>query len=290
MRKRLMCLAQAMIMAFSIVACGGSGDTSKNEAVETKYGTINDGELVVAMECAYAPYNWSQSDETNDAVSIMDSSDFANGYDVMMAKKIADDLGLKLNIKRLDWDGLIPALQSGTVDCVIAGQSITPERAEVVDFTKPYYYASIVTICKKDSEYAEAVSLNDLSGAKGTSQINTIWYNTCLPQIPEIDKLPAKKTAPQMLVALESGECDIAVSDIPTAKAAVHVYPDLKILDFTDTEGNYEVDASDINIGCSVKKGNEKLRDAMNTVLEKLDKSDFDEIMDRAIEIQPANN
>ena len=94
--------------------------------------------LKVAMECGYAPYNWTQPDDSNGAVQISGSSDYAYGYDVMMAKHICDELGYDLEIVKLDWDSLVPAVQSGKVDCVIAGQSITKERQEMVDFTSPY--------------------------------------------------------------------------------------------------------------------------------------------------------
>lgn len=90
--------------------------------------------LKVAMECSYAPYNWTQPDDSNGAVPISGSSDYAYGYDVMMAKKICDELGYDLEIVKLDWDSLVPAVQSGKVDCVIAGQSITSERQQMVDF------------------------------------------------------------------------------------------------------------------------------------------------------------
>ena len=148
--------------------------------------------LKVAMECGYAPYNWTQPDDSNGAVPISGSSDYAYGYDVMMAKKIADELGYELEIVKLDWDSLVPAVQSGQVDCVIAGQSITKERQQMVDFTEPYYYASIITLVKSDSDYADAKSVEDLKGVTCTSQQNTIWYDSCLPQIPDADILPAQ--------------------------------------------------------------------------------------------------
>ncbi len=121
--------------------------------------------LKVAMECSYAPYNWTQPDDSNGAVPISGSSDYAYGYDVMMAKKIADELGYDLEIVKLDWDSLVPAVQSGKVDCVIAGQSITKERQQMVDFTDPYYYASIITLVKSDGDYKDAASVEDLKGA-----------------------------------------------------------------------------------------------------------------------------
>lgn len=244
--------------------------------------------LRVGMECAYAPYNWSQTDDSNGAVPIKDNMNYAYGYDVMMAKKIAEALDCDLEIYQIDWDSLPLALQAGTIDCVIAGQSITSERLETVDFTTPYYYASIVTLVNNDGEYANAKSVADLEGATCTSQINTVWYDTCLPQIPNANILPAMETAPNMLVALNSKTVDLVVTDMPTALAAVQVYPNMKILDFTgNTEGNYEVSEEEINIGISVKKGNTELLNSINEVLSKYNEKDFEEMMNEAIKVQP---
>lgn len=243
--------------------------------------------LKVAMECGYAPYNWTQPDDSNGAVQISGSSDYAYGYDVMMAKHICEELGYDLEIVKLDWDSLVPAVQSGKVDCVIAGQSITKERQEMVDFTSPYYFASIITLVKGDGDYADAASVEDLKGVTCTSQQNTIWYDSCLPQIPDADILPAQESAPAMLVALESGKCDAVVTDMPTGKAACIAYPDLKLLDFTGTDGEFQVSDEDINIGISVQKGNTELLDALNSVLDKMTEDDFTEMMDEAISVQP---
>ena len=243
--------------------------------------------LKVAMECGYAPYNWTQPDDSNGAVQISGSSDYAYGYDVMMAKHICEELGYDLEIVKLDWDSLVPAVQSGKVDCVIAGQSITKERQEMVDFTSPYYYASIITLVKGDGDYADAASVEDLKGVTCTSQQNTIWYDSCLPQIPDADILPAQESAPAMLVALESGKCDAVVTDMPTGKAACIAYPDLKLLDFTGTDGEFQVSDEEINIGISVQKGNTELLDALNSVLDKMTEDDFTEMMDEAISVQP---
>ena len=211
-------------------AADSTAAESTEAAADATAAPDGDGDpttLTVAMECAYAPYNWTQSDDANGAVEIRGSSDYAYGYDVMMAKKIGEALGQKVQIVKLDWDSLIPAVMSGDVDCVIAGQSITAERAAQVDFSDPYYYASIVTLTKKDSAYANAASVADLAGATATSQLGTIWYDTCLPQIENANILPAQETAPAMLVALNSGACDIVVTDRPTGQAALAAYPDL---------------------------------------------------------------
>ena len=280
--KKAASLSLAAALALSLAACGSSTGAS-----DVPDGDGDPATLTVAMECAYAPYNWTQSDDANGAVQIRDSSDYAYGYDVMMAKKIAEALGQDIQIVKLDWDSLIPAVMTGDVDCVIAGQSITSERAAQVDFSDPYYYASIITLVKKDGPYANAQSVADLSGAVCTSQLGTIWYDTCLPQIPEADILPAQETAPAMLVALDSGACDVVVTDRPTAQAALVAYPDFVALDFGGGENDFQVSEEDINIGISMKKGNTALQSAINEVLATMTTDDYNAMMDEAISVQP---
>ena len=242
------------------------------------------------MECAYAPYNWAQADNSNGAVPIAGSNEFAYGYDVMMAKYLAEKMGYTLEVHQIDWDSLPVALQSNKIDCVIAGQSITAERLQTVDFTTPYYYASIVGLTNNSSNYASATGVADLKGATCTSQINTVWYDVCLPQIENANILPAMETAPQMLVSLNSGKTDLIVTDMPTAMAATKVYPEMKILDFTNSQDNFKVSAEVINIGISVKKGNSELLNSLNTALSTLTTDDFERMMNDAITVQPLSN
>ena len=201
---------------------------------------VEDGVLTVAMECNYAPYNWSQGDDSNGAVPIRDSREYANGYDVMMAKKLCEANGWQLEIVRLDWDSLVPAVQAGVVDAVIAGQSMTASRAEMVDFAGPYLYASIVCLAKQGTPQAAAKGISELSG-RCTSQMGTIWYDTCLPQIPGAKIQPFAESAPTMLMALEAGMVDFICTDMPTAQGALLAYPDLVLLDFSGSEDNFVV-------------------------------------------------
>ena len=295
MKNRLFALTTAAVLAVSLTACGSKAEEpaaadTKTEAAEDTASADTTGDkkvLKVAMECGYAPYNWTQPDDSNGAVPINDSSDYAYGYDVMMAKKIADELGYELQIVKLDWDSLVPAVQSGTVDCVIAGQSITSERLEMVDFSNPYYYASVVSLVKQDGSLADAKGISDFEGATCTSQLGTIWYDVCLPQLKDANIQPAQESAPAMLVALESGRTDLVVTDMPTAKAACVAYPDLKLLDFTDTDDDFAVSDEEINIGISVQKGNTELLDGINSVLAAMTVDDFNSMMDEAISVQP---
>lgn len=275
-------LALALASALLLNGCSSNANAAPGDG--------NDEVLTVAMECIYAPYNWTQSDDSNGAVPIKGSSDYAYGYDVMMAKTIAEALGQELQIVKLDWDSLVPAVQSGTVDCAIAGQSITSERMQSVDFSDPYYYASIVTLVRSDSPYASAQSVSELDGAVCTSQLNTVWYDVCLPQIPNADILPAQDSAPAMMVALNSGKCDVVVTDQPTALAACVAYPNFTLLDFSASGEDYEVSEEEINIGVSMQKGNDTLRNAINEVLSTMSAEDYAAQMEEAISLQPLNS
>lgn len=287
--KKVTALLLSLVLLVSLAACGGEPQKPETPDApgEAVASGVEDGVLSVAMECAYAPYNWTQSDDSNGAVPIKDSSEFANGYDVMMAKKLCEANGWELEIVRLDWDSLIPAVQAGTVDAVIAGQSMTPARMKQVDFAGPYLYATIVCLTMEGSPYADAKGLSDLSGGKCTSQMSTIWYDTCLPQIEGAEVQTAQEKAPDMLNALVSGVVDFVCTDMPTAQGAMMAYPDIVLLNFEGSDDNFKVEDSDINIGISLKKGNTVLKDALDSVLSKMTADDFNTMMAEATRVQP---
>ncbi len=284
-------LVLSLVLALMLCACAAPAAPATPAAEEAPAAAaatgVEDGVLTVAMECAYAPYNWSQPDDANGAVAIVNApGEYANGYDVMMAKKLCDANGWTLEVMRLDWDSLVPAVQNGTVDAVIAGQSMTAERAKQVDFAGPYLYASIVCLTKADGALAAAKGISELSGTC-TSQLGTIWYDICLPQIKGADIQSAAESAPAMLMALETGTVDFVCTDMPTAQGALIVYPDLTLLDFSGSEDDFAVSDEEVNIGISVQKGNAALKDALNAVLSGMTADDFNAMMADATAIQP---
>ena len=278
--KKIASVLLVLMLSVAFVFANGSKEASSSSS----------NTLKVAMECGYAPYNWTQTTDANGAVKISGSTQYAYGYDVMMAKLIAEKLGKDLEIVKLDWDSLVPAVQSGTVDCVIAGQSITSDRLQMVDFTTPYYYASIVCLVNEGSKYENAQGISDLKGAVCTSQQNTVWYDVCLPQIENANILPAQESAPAMLVALSAGRVDLICTDMPTAQAALVAYPSFRLLDFTESDDNFVVSQEEINIGISVSKNNPELTSAINEVLATLTVDDYNKMMDEAISVQPLSN
>lgn len=289
--KKFTAILLALVFVFALASCAGNngGDTEETTAADTDaaFTGVEDGVLTVAMECAYAPYNWSQDDDSNGAVPIKGSNLYANGYDVMMAKKICEANNWELEVVALDWDSLVPAVQTGQVDAVIAGQSMTAERAEQVDFAGPYLYATIVCLTKSDSAFAGAKGISELAGGTCTSQMSTIWYDNCLPQIEGADIQTAKGDAPAMLMALETGDVDFVCTDMPTAQGALIAYPDFTLLDFNGSDDNFNVSDEDINIGISLMKGNTVLKEAIDGVLSQMTADDFNSLMNEAIKVQP---
>ena len=304
--KKLLSIIMVLTMTLSLAACGGSAAPAATEAPAAATAAapaadsdvpagLEDGVLTIAMECAYAPYNWTQTDDSNGAVPIANvPGSYANGYDVMIGKKIAEANGWQLEVIQSDWDSLVPGVQSGTFDAVIAGQSMTAERAEQVDFAGPYFYATIVCVTKADSKFANATSIADLAGGSCTAQIATIWYDQCLPQIKDAAIQTAAETAPAMLMALETDIVDFICTDMPTAQGAVAAYPDMKILDFSGTDGDFqfsdEVRAENVNIGVSVMKSNTLLKDKIDAVLSTMTPDDMNALMEQAIAVQPLSD
>ena len=309
--KKLLALTLSLLMVLSLCACGGetteetTTDTQKETVeippVEDLTGTdtstimgVEDGVLTVGMECTYPPYNWTQLDDSNGAVEISNvPGSYANGYDVMMAKRICEAYGWELEIVSSAWDSLTPAVQSKTMDANIAGQSMTADRMAEVDMAGPYYYATIVCVTTKDSEYANATSIADLAGGTCTAQSGTIWYDSCLPQIADANIIAPADTAPAMIMQLETGTVDFICTDMPTAMGAVAKNDNLVILNFSGTDGDFqfateEERAENVNIGIAVAKGNTERKDAIDKVLSALTEEHFNALMDQAIAIQPA--
>ena len=287
--RKILSIILALTMLLSLTACG----KTESKAAVSDIPGLEDGVFTVGMECAYAPYNWTQTDDSNGAVPISNvPGAYANGYDVMIAKKICEANGWELEIVSSAWDSLTPAVQSKTMDANIAGQSMTADRMAEVDMAGPYYYATIVCVTTKDSPYASAQSIQDLAGGKCTAQSGTIWYDSCLPQIAGVELLAPADTAPAMIMSLQTGTVDFICTDMPTAMGAVAKDPNLVILDFSGTDGDFqfateEERAENVNIGISVLKGNTALKEAIDAVLSQMTVEDFNKLMDEAIAVQP---
>ena len=237
----------------------------------------------VGMECNYAPFNWTQAEESAFTVPLA-AGGFADGYDVQVALFIAKELGMELEIIKTEWDGLPMALVSGKIDAIIAGMSPTEERKVTLDFSAPYYESDLVIVVKKGGQYESAASLFDFSGAKITGQLNTFHYSV-IEQIPGVDQQTALDTFPAMIVALSSGRIDGYVSERPGALSAVASNPDFTFVSFEEGLG-FEASVEDTAVAVGLRKESE-LMDNINAALSKLDKETRDQLMNEAMGRQP---
>lgn len=265
----------ALIMSLS--ACGGADSAKDLENVKEA------GVLKVGMECNYAPFNWTQTTESETAVAIS-AGGYADGYDVQIALKLAEELGVKLEIVKLKWEGLIPALESGKIDAIIAGMSPTDDRKTSIDFSEPYSKSELVMVVKGDGAFADAAAISDFSGAKITGQLDTCNYKV-VDQIEGVDKQTAMADFPTMIAALQGGKIDGYVSELPAAMSAVEANSDLKYVRFEEGKG-FTAPDSEISVAVGLRKGS-NLAAELNKALAAISTEDRNELMLWAIDNQP---
>lgn len=247
--------------------------------------TDNSNTLKVGMEAGYPPFNWSQINNSNGAVKIEGSNEYAAGYDVEIAKRLAKELNKELVIVKTEWDGLVPAVLSGKIDLIIAGMSPTDKRKEKIDFSDTYYTSDLVILVKKNSPYVTAKCLSDFGGAKITAQLNTFHYSV-IDQIKNVNKVTAMENFSAMRVALESGMIDGYITEKPEAISAVSANNKFTFVEF---EKGFSVSKEDTSIAIGTKKGN-TLTIKINEILKKISEKDRENIMNSCIENQPQNN
>ena len=281
--KRILALVLALMMlALSLTSCGGIDASEDHENV------LKNGKIVVGMECAYAPYNWTTTTPSDTTVPIANNPGaYADGYDVQIAKYIAEKLGVELEIRAIEWGGLIAALEAGEIDMIIAGMSPTEERKLSIDFTDTYFDSELVMVVRKDGAYTDATSIQDFSGATITGQLNTFHY-AVIDQINGVNKDTAREDFSALIMALEGGAIDGYVCEKPGAESAVAANPDTFVyIEFEDGNG-FVCDPAESSISVGIRKGS-SLGDTINGILRELSSTDKETMMNAAIERQPVS-
>ncbi|KLV27655.1 ABC transporter periplasmic protein family 3 [Niallia circulans] len=276
MRNKLLMMMVLMVSAMLLLAGCGTSDKQAS-------GSSDDNTFRVGLEAGYAPFNWTQNDDSNGAVKIKGSSEYASGYDVEIAKKVAEGLGKELVIVKTEWDGLVPALVSGKIDAIIAGMSPTADRKETVDFSDSYYKSNLVMVVKKGSKYEKASSIQDFKGAKVTAQLNTFHYSV-IDQIEGVEKKTAMDNFPAMRVALESGVIDGYVSERPEAVSASTANDKFVMVEFKE---GFKTSEEDTSIAVGLQKDSD-LTEKINKILADIPEKERTSLMDNAIKNQPA--
>ena len=304
-------LSLVTAMTVTMLSGCGSGETASSETAETAEAavTTNDevteadgtgsdaegGVLRVGMECAYPPFNWTQDEATtpdgSKAVPIYGSDYYAYGYDVAVAQKLADELGMELEIHKVEWSSIGISMDAGDYDCIIAGMGRTAERKMSYSFTEPYYYRDNCIVVKKDGPYANVKGLSELAGTgcKVTTQLGTGW-------IPLLDQIEGAvtgsnyETTSECFMAVSNGVADVCIIDLPTAKSALLTNDDLVIVTF-DENDTFTGDDEMVNVCIATRKNDTALRDKLQGAMDAIgwnDKTAMDELMNKVIGQQPA--
>ena len=294
MKRRMLGLGMAAVLAVSMMAgCGSSegsaaGGSSASSAEESNV-------LRVGMECAYPPFNWTQTtpEVANGATAepIYGTDTYAYGYDVAVAQKIADQLGMELEIHKVEWSSIGTSLDAGVYDAIIAGMGKTAEREMSYAFTEPYYYRNNCIVVKADGPYADVTKLSDLAGTgcKVTTQLGTGWV-PLLDQIEGAVQSGNFETTSECFMALSNGVADVCVVDLPTAESAAMTNADLKVITL-DPSDTFTDDDEMVNVCIATRKDDTELRDKIQGAMDAIgwnDEAAMDELMNEIIPLQPA--
>ncbi len=242
--KKLAALMLVAVTLFSLAGCGGTTDALSR--------VKKAGKLVVGTSADYAPYEFHK---------MIDGKDTIIGFDIEIAKEIAKDLGVTLEIQDMGFDGLLQALNAGKVDFVISGMTPTDERKKAVDFSKVYYVAKQGVIIRTESKDA-IKTIADLKGLSVGAQLTSIQEGIVKDQMPDA-KLVSLGKIPDLILELKNKKVDALVVELPVANGYVANNPDLMISDIA-------VGEDDGGSAIAVQKGNTTLVDAMNKTLDRL--------------------
>lgn len=272
MKKLISLFICLMLLASALAGCGTKEGTDKdnssnqaednqnevndnnqvdnNEAEDNKDDEANTDEskktLIVGTEAGFPPYEYyGEGDEVV-------------GIDMDIAKAIADSMGMKLEIKNMEFDGALLAVQNGQVDFVAAGVSVNEKRKKVMDFSIEYVDSTEVVVVNKENPAVS--SIEDLDGKViGVQQGNIADF--WVEENVDANNIKRYTTFAQATEDLKNQRIDCIVMDILPAQQMVTANPELTILDGTLFQDKYAI---------AVKKGNQELLDQINTVIQEL--------------------
>ncbi len=257
-----------------------------DDAADTAATTLGDGKtLRVGMEAAYAPYNWQATEESDTTIPIENvEGAFADGYDVQIAKRIAEELGMEPVAVKMEFGALVDSLNNGTIDIICAGMSVTPERAESADFTDSYIDDEVIIVVKKDSDYADATKLSDFSGASVLGQKDT-FYDDLIEEIPDVNHMTPVATVPLVVDAIENGTCDAITFSSMSLPNLLENYPDLMKVELEEGEGFSDPSNPD---NAAIAKGQDEMLDRLNEIIAGITEEERLEMWQDCMDRQPA--
>lgn len=277
-------LAFSAITSISLSSCGG------NE--------ISNDTLVIGMECNYQPFNWTVNNESDFTLPIRGSTQFADGYDIQVAKYLSEALNKPVEIHQMVWDALVPSLQNGEINMVLAGMSKTVERDEVIDFTDPYLSSDLAFLIKTENlpegnskenpaTYDELLELFDgetlicQKSVVGDDIIENYFTNN--EEGKNINHAPAATTYPTAALDVASGSAFAMPAELPVIEAMTNIGEEgeLSVL-YVDYSFLSEDDIGGLSVSIGIKDGNIELQKELNEALASLSDEQRSEMMGEA--------
>ena len=238
--------------------------------------------LRVGVECAYVPNNWLENEQTDSNLPVVnDPGHFAEGYDIQIAKLVAEELGAELQILKIEWNSLLDELNNGNIDVIFSGMLDTKPRREKAAFTDHYDAVDneYTVIVDKTSSYLTARTIADFSGARIVGQGDTI-LDDLIAQMQGVVHMPPADSVTAIVNMVNDGKADGAVINLDTGESYLRKYDNLRLIRFHKDEG-FHVDFT--GTCAAVRKKDTKLLYEINKVLRGLSKWNRQQIMDRTL-------
>ena len=271
--------ASVCVLGASLASCGSN--------------SVDNSELVIGLECNYAPFNWTATGKNDYTLEISNvANSYADGYDINFAKRASKELGINVKIVKMEWDNLIPQLNAGQINCIIAGMTDTAERRESIDFTDEYYRSELVLVTSKTvadtyaSTTVDSQTLSTLLNGKGIiSQIETVTnsvIDTFVSSFSAVHMNPVDTFA-SAAVQVSSGAAYAMTAEYPVAQSIVKANSNLGIIRI-DQSILGEDKLAELGVSIGIKKGNTELKDMLNKVLASYTQEERNSDMTAAVE------
>ncbi len=275
--KRIIASVLLFVTVLTLMGCGE----------EAEFDVEKETQIIVGLEAAYAPFNWATPDKNDFTVELSgESGKYVDGFDVVMSQIIADELGLELVVKAIEWDGLIPALLSGEIDLIIAGMSPTSERAQTVSFTEEYYRSEQVMVVNLNGNYSNATSLNDFNGARVVAQLGTL-QDDLVDQITGANHLEPLNDYATLATSLQNGAADAFVAEFPVARGMVQSNPtQFKLIRFVAGSG-FNASDEEVAVAAALRQEDVTLLALINDILKTISNETRNTYMEAALGRQP---
>lgn len=279
----------AMLGSLCLSGCGNSG--------------VDNSRLVIGMECGYQPFNWTENKANDYTLPIYGTNQFADGYDIAVARYLSQDLGKEVVVKKIEWDSLIPSLMNGEINMVLAGMSVTAKRLESIDFSDPYLASDLAFLIRtenlpvgnsKDNPASYDTLKQLFNNQNLVCQANVVGDDIIDTYFSSLDGYnihhnTALATYPLAAQDVKAGLAFAMPAELPVVEAMTNL-GGLSVLycDYRSFLSDDDITGLAVNVG--LKKGNDELRNEINASLKKLTQEQRSKMMGEASERSASNS